>query len=502
MSYSDLFETGLKMKKKKVNVSKKDYTTPKPENKQNEPKNIKNLIQNVTNMTPIKRGDYKDWAENWKISDNPILEELDKLNVEIWINEKGEFVLRDADTGKNKNITPANINRKISSLLGKKVFIGSWKESNNTVTPAELISIISTDYKPELKKRFFYIQKGNNKKWYLNAFTPSEYMNCIEKPSKEPKTILTLIMHLVNYKKDRYYYFLNWLAYYWTIFKKPQTAIVLKGVQGAGKGILANEVIIPLFGKNQVSIITNDILESKFKANKFINKSFYIFEETSKGNVKSNKDVKEFIKQIITNEVVPMEEKRVTAYDVKVTAPSLFFTNEVKFLEIEPSDRRFSVFTTGGKIEETDFLGYGTFEALQAQIKKELPDFARYLYNYTVDVKLANKALNTPEKRTVVNITNNSFMKFLNAIKSRDLDYFDTLLDSEETDDKILFNQVETAFKDKRIKRALITKLFNAMYQKNITSQKLLDELKAIDPEFFGKDNITTNKGIRYILLP
>jgi hypothetical protein len=71
MSYSDLFETGLKMKKKKVNVSKKDYTTPKPENKQNEPKNIKNLIQNVTNTTPIKkRDDYKDWEENWLISEN------------------------------------------------------------------------------------------------------------------------------------------------------------------------------------------------------------------------------------------------------------------------------------------------------------------------------------------------------------------------------------------------------------------------------------------------
>ena len=327
-------------------------------------------------------------------------------------------------------------------------------------------------------------------------------MNYTDKPKEEPKTILSLIKHLVNYKEDRFNYFLNWLAFYWATFKRPQTAIVLKGVQGAGKGIFATDVISPLFGKNQLAIITNDVLENKFKADKFENKAFYIFEETSKGDVKSNKDVKEFIKQIITNEIVPMDRKHKKGVDVKITAPSLFFTNEVKFLEIEPSDRRFSVFLTGDKIINNDFLGFGSYETLSEQIKKELPDFARYLYHFDIDTKLANIPMDTPEKRAVTQITNNSFQKFLIALKNRDLDFFDILSDSEEIDDKILFDEVKEAFKNGKIKRNLITKLFNSIFQKNISPQRLLEELKGIDPDLLSNNNLITIRGTKYILLP
>ena len=448
-----------------------------------------------------KRGDYKSWKENWRISDNPILKEFENLGFEIWINEKGEFVLKDIDTQKNEIITSSNINRKISSLLGKKVLIGTWKDTQNKVTPADIISIASTDYRPDVKKRFFYIKRKDKKKWYLNDFTPTKYMNYIEEPFKEPETILKLIRHLVNYKEDRYNYFLNWLAYYWVTFKKPQTAIVLKGVQGAGKGIFAMNIIYSLFGKNQVAIITNDVLENKFKADNFENKSFYIFEETSKGDVKSNKDVKEFIKQIITNEIVPMDRKHKKGVDVKITAPSLFFTNEVKFLEIEPSDRRFSVFVTGDKIINTNFLGFRSYEELVEQIKKELPDFARYLYHFEIDAKLANIPMDTPEKRAVIKITSNSYQKFLIALKNKDLSFFDILLDDEDMNNKMLFNEIESAFKEGRVKRALITKLFNIIFQKNISSQKLLEEFKGIDPDLFDEKNIPTIKGIKYIQL-
>jgi hypothetical protein len=490
MNYSDVIEKKIKEKK----LTKNNYTTEEPKNHQ-EKAEKKKIVTHLQ-----KRGDYKDWEENWLISDNPILEELNELGYQLWINKKGEYVLRDVDKQEESVITPSNINRKISSLLGEKVFIGTWKDAENKVTPAEIISITSSEYRPDFKKRFFYIQKRNRKKYYLNTFTPTEYMNYTNKPQKEPKTILKLLSHLVNYKEDRLHYFLNWLAYYWATFKKPQTAIVLKGIQGAGKGTFADEIITPLFGKNQTSIMTNDILASRFKAAKFMNKSFYIFEETSKGNVKSNKDVKEFIKQIITNEIVPMEEKRISTIDVKVTAPSIFFTNEVKFLEIEPSDRRFSVFTTGDKIEKLNFLGFYSYEALAIQIKEELADFARYLYNFDIDVDLANTPMDTPEKSAVIGLTTNNYQKFLIALKNKDLEFFDVLLESEDIDKQLIYSQLENAFKEGKIKRALITKAFNATFDKDIPPQKLLEELKGIDIEFIT--NTIKPKNTVYILLP
>lgn len=488
MNLSDKVEA--KLKAKKENISKKDYTTPKEENKPIEVKNKPNITQNVTNSTPIKkRGDYKDWEENWRISDNPILKELEKSNTGIWINEKGNYVFKDYDDDKMTNIynSSSTINKLVSSLLKRQVFIASWKDNNKSIKPSELINLISSSYRPDIKKRFFYIQKGGTKKWYMNNFTPTKYMNYTDIPISEPKTIFRLIKHLVNYKEERFYYFLNWFAYYWITFKKPQTAIVFKGVEGAGKGTFANEIICKLFGKNQVSTISDEILESRFKANKFANKSFYIFEETSKGERKSNKNVKNFLKQIITNEIVPMEEKGIKAKDIKVMAPSIFFTNETKFLEIESSDRRFSVFTTGGNIEEIDFFGYGSFNILANEIEKELPDFARYLYNFKVNVRLANKPMNTPEKNAIINLTTTSYEKFLNAIKKKNLEFFDVLLDSDNTDDTRLFTQIKDSFNKGKIERALLTKIFNAIYKKNIRAGKLLNELKAIKPEFFNK---------------
>ncbi len=480
-------EFEIKLKEKRL--SKSDYTEnqPEPQQTETEKKEV------VTGGSLIKRGDYREWTENWKISDNPLLDELEELNLQLFMNEKGDFVLRDLDTQKDEVIPASNINKKISSILGKKVIIG-WKDTEHKITPVEIISIISSDYRPDIKKRFFRLSSKN--KWYYNAFTPTEYMNCIEKPTKEPKTILTLIKHLVNYHDERYHYFLNWLAYYWATFKRPLTAIVLKGEQGAGKGIFANDVIIPLFGENQVSILTNETLENKFKADKFENKSFYIFEETSKGDVKSNKDIKEFIKQIITNDKVPMDRKHKKGVDVKITAPSLFFTNEAKFLEIEPSDRRFSVFLTGGKIVDTDFLGFGSYEKLAEQIKKELPDFARYLYHYPVNTELIKLPMNTPEKEAVVHLTNNSFQTFLYALKKKDLEFFEDLQENEP----LLYAEVKRAFSEGKIERALLAKLYNAVFDKNYRSQKVLAELKAIDYSFFDNKNIATIKGKRYII--
>jgi len=499
MSENKILELEKRLREKRI--SKKDYTEisgKKPQNEIKSSENVTNVTpikkENLTNSTLKKRGDYKDWAENWRISDNPLLDELESLDLQLFMNEKGDFVLRDLDTKKDEVIPASNISKKISSILGKKVIVG-WKDTEHKITPVEIISIISSDYRPDIKKRFFKISSKN--KWYYNAFTPTEYMNFIQEPTSTPKTILNLIKHLVNYNEKRFNFFINWLAYYWATFKRPLHAIVLKGEQGAGKGIFANDVITPLFGENQVSILTNETLENRFKADKFENKSFYIFEETSKGDVKSNKDIKEFIKQIITNDKVPMDRKHKKGVDVKITAPSIFFTNEAKFLEIEPSDRRFSVFLTGGKIVDTDFLGYGTYEALAEQIKKELPDFARYLYHYPIDIDMIKLPMDTPEKEAVIHLTSNSFQKFLYALKNKDLEFFEDLKEEEP----VLYHLVENAFREGKIERAKLADVYNAVFDKNFKNQKVLAELKAIDYSLFDDKNIATRKGTRYILL-
>jgi len=497
MSENKILELEKRLREKRN--SKNDYTEigdKKPQNMAKQEKNVTNVTskKNETAQSAHlkKRGDYKEWEENWRISDNPLLDELEERKLQLFIDDNSKYTIRVMDTQKILKIAKSDISLKISSLLRKKVVIG-WREAEHRIAPEELISIVGQEYNPLQKKRFYKI--GDN--WYFNTFTPTEYMNFTEEPTSTPKTILSLIKHLVNYNEERFNFFINWLAYYWATFKRPLHAIVLKGEQGAGKGIFANDVITPLFGEEQVAIITNDTLDNKFKGDYMLNKSFFIFEEVSKGDVKSNKNIKEFIKLVITNEEFSMDKKNEKGIKGKITAPSIFFTNEAKFLEIEPSDRRFSVFLTGGKIVETDFLGYGTYEALAEQIKRELPDFARYLYNYPVDIDLIKLPMDTPEKEAVIHLTSNSFQKFLYALKNKDLEFFEDLKEEEPA----LYHLVENAFREGKIERSKLADIYNAVFDKNFKNQKVLAELKAIDYSLFDDKNIATIKGKRYILL-
>jgi len=496
-NYSDMIEKRIREKRKSLIQNDKNYN-----------KNSKNIKANKELITAVeeklnetkqgikqsysikKRGDFLNWVENWQISDNPLLEELDKRSLQMWIDEKGKFVLKNIDLQVENTILKNDISFKISSLIGKRCFIGSWKDdTDNKVAPNEIISIHSKDYRPDIKKRFFQI----NKNYIYNTFTPTEYMNCTIPPKKEPTTILKLIKHLVNYDDKKFNYFINWLAYYWATFKRPLTAIVFKGEQGAGKGIFAENIIIPLFGKKQVALINNEMIENKFKANLFEYKSFYIFEEVSKGNSKSNKEVKSFLKEIITNGSYQMDRKREASVEVKIQAPSLFFTNEAKFLEIEPSDRRFNVFLTGGALHKNNFLDFGSYENLTYHIKRELADFASYLYNYQIDPQIVNIPLDTPEKRAVISVTNSLYSNFLTALKNRDLEYFEDL----KQINKPLYSEIEEAFLTGKLKRPIIGNIFNTLFYKELPAQKIVSELKAIDPTFF--DNTKTIKGSKYI---
>jgi hypothetical protein len=506
MSYSDLFETGLKMRKKKVNVSKKDYTTPKPENKQNEPKNIKNLIQNVTNTTPIKkRDDYKDWEENWLISENgnpinPILQELDELGFIIYMNEKGDLTY-SVDGGDEEVVTKDKANNFLSNKLGRRIKLYSYEEDG--IKPYDIIGITGKIFNPYTHKRFIEIKR---RRFLKNEFTPTVYMNYTEQPQKEPKAILSLIGNLVNNDEIKKHYFINWLAYFFQTFKRPQTAIVLKGNQGAGKDTFFDYVIAPLFGINQVTKIDDRAIESRFNADTFQNKMFIAFNETSKGDKVSNKDTKNFLKQIITNDEVMLEEKHKKRKKIKLYFACLFFTNEAKFIEIEPSDRRYNVFLTGDNLRKSNFLGYGSFDNLALTIKKELADFARYLYHYDVDVDLANRVINTPEKEAVIYATTSRNILFYEALKNKDLEFFRSLEELEEdemlpNEKRFIFREIEKSFAAGRIKKSLLKKIYEALFETKITSHTLYKELNAIDPYFIHANNEVVIQGQRYIKL-
>ena len=79
---------------------------------------------------------------------------------------------------------------------------------------------------------------------------------------------------------------------------------------------------------------------------------------------------------------------------ISLFAAILITSNEVYILEVEAEDRRFTIFSTAGNISSDDcnFFGFSDFRVFKKQIQSELRDFALFLKNYPIDVKLANKA--------------------------------------------------------------------------------------------------------------
>ena len=78
---------------------------------------------------------------------------------------------------------------------------------------------------------------------------------------------------------------------------KTQVAVVLKGVQGSGKGFLFSNIISILFGEDYCFTVGNKTLKSQFLGTVFENKLFVNFNEMSH-DIKSNKENKNSLKRI------------------------------------------------------------------------------------------------------------------------------------------------------------------------------------------------------------
>jgi hypothetical protein len=145
-------------------------------------------------------------------------------------------------------------------------------------------------------------------------------------------------------------------------------------------------------------------------------------------------------------------------------------------------------------LREINFLGFGSYDNLKDAIEAELKDFARYLYNYKVDVNLANRVINTPEKEAVIYATTSRNILFYEALKDKNLEYFRPLEELEEDvmlprERRYIFREIEKSFTAGKIKISLLKEIYGALYETKISTQALTKELNLIDPYFMSEKN-------------
>jgi hypothetical protein len=288
-------------------------------------------------------------------------------------------------------------------------------------------------------------------------------------------------------------------------------ALVLIGIQGTGKNIFFNQIIRPLFGEAFTKTINDKSLNTKYKATLVQDVLFINLDEIS-ANTSLSESQKNFIKALVTNESATLEKKfENLEQETHLYAQVLITSNEAYALEIEINDRRFTIFSTGDTLLNTNFLGLYTYEALSEVLKSELEMFACYLKVYPVDVQMANTALSTPEKDEMIRqyvmkqeakaikqqkvlqprLTKlqKNLDEYAYYIRNKEIGFFEPIM--FENDE--LFEKIYKDFHNNVFRVENLLPVFKALYGScNIgTNSELLRQLQNIDFNLFSTRNIT-----------
>jgi len=251
----------------------------------------------------------------------------------------------------------------------------------------------------------------------FNTWRPSKYMKDSFTRSTKPTIIDRIIRHVTGDDQETYDYFMNWIAWIYQKRTKTCTAWVLHGVPGTGKGLLYNNVLAPIFGRDYVAQKQIGDVAEKFNAWMerclILNIDETNFADTGRGESKVVGKVKNWITEPETS----IREMGVTAFSRPSYTNFIFTTNDLAMLPIQEGDRRFNVaprqeHPLAITEEEVDL------------ISTELLHFAQYLNNYEVDYLKAHRTLESLAKTDLHEATLSSIDGFFRAAREGDLQYF------------------------------------------------------------------------------
>jgi hypothetical protein len=310
----------------------------------------------------------------------------------------------------------------------------------------------------------------------FNLFTPTKYHLMASNgvainPDVDFPYINKLLCNLFVKHREKQH-FLNWLACALQTRKKLMTAYVLKGEQGAGKGLLFSFIIKPLFGETQTMQVEDEQLKGQFNGY-MKNVCFVAFNEVAHDNYSRN-SLNSKIKSIITDPTIIVNEKFVKPYPIKNSVNCMFFSNEKVPLLVERSDRRFNIVETGGAL--TNHCWFDANVVLP-MLSTELDSFAQYLWNIDIDIAKANKALENDTKTTLIQAGTNRYEEFAMRLRSADIEWFidnineDSYYDVQKKDLEPL--------KVNRISKKVALSLFNKLNPgDNVSTKNLTSKLR------------------------
>lgn len=182
---------------------------------------------------------------------------------------------------------------------------------------------------------------------------------------------------------------------------KPGTALVLVGVQGAGKTFLGERVLGEIIGPSHY-LQVNNVSRLTDKFNTSIDNR--VFVQCDEAVHSYQKDVASRLKSVITDATLTIEPKGVNAYTKPNHMRLLFTSNEetaALFIDASPHERRFTVI----KVSSCRASDLDWWSALRTWTEGNLPKIMRWLMDYQYDRKLVSRPFKTEAKEDLQRVS-------------------------------------------------------------------------------------------------
>ena len=285
--------------------------------------------------------------------------------------------------------------------------VASWKVGNDAFFDLWLCD----ENRREYQSVKWVPLKGDGGSEYFNSYKgfAIDEVEGDEIDEEVVEEFLKLLLHLTDGDEDAK----NYLVKYWAhLFQKPEimpkTAILFKGVQGAGKDLMM-DIIEGILGKDlmfrddsMVNVVGQFNVGLK-------NKLIVQLNEVSGAGGHFNKEA---LKGIITTEEFQINEKREKLIKSQNYIRLILATNNINAISIPYDDRRYLVFKTGGRKE------WSFYDRLH-EIKKDKVAL-KSIYNYLFRFKLGDFMPDNPKDRVktvaykqLQDLNRNPFYEFL-----------------------------------------------------------------------------------------
>jgi hypothetical protein len=336
------------------------------------------------------------------------------------------FVFQDDHSGKthsciyNSNTAQLDISAALSDTAARR-WLSSHKQN------PKFFHVVSTFYDP----RPVAILGVDLRMRTINTYQPTT-LKPIEKITHSvPDTIDIIIRHVLNQPDTdpvvsrEYEHFLNWLAFILQTKERTGTAWLFHGTTGTGKGVLLHNILRPLVGKSNFSIINMKTMAEKF-TDRIDQKLIVGLDEIKRGDFQRHPGLMNQIKNIITEETVTSRRFQGAPREADNYANYIMTSNEQVPMAIPADDRRFNVALGQPRPLRVKFNNSEekTNQAVALKVPTELPRFYRFLLDRKVRRGLVSLSIDNKAKRNMVAAGRTATQSFFDLIRMGEINEF------------------------------------------------------------------------------